>query len=459
MADPRPWWRLSIRARLTLATTAVVAVALTVGALLLLLLAGRLLLRGLDDAARQQANEIAALIDAGQLPDPLPATSGVVQVVDAQGRVRAASPGGDRLTPLLEPGPLAQARSGRAVALAGTRIGEDGELRVVGVEAGPASDRLTVLVATSTQDALRGVHAVRQILLVGVPLLTAGFAVLGWLLVGSALRPVETLRRGAQEISGTGGTGLLPVPPTDDEVHRLAVTLNSMLARVRAAAVRQRAFTADAAHELRSPLASVRTGLEVGLLAPASTDWPRVATGALADTERMGRLVDDLLLLARLDEGAAPAAGPEGCDLAAVIDEVLDRPTGRVPVRRTGAEAAPVAAPDAACRRIVTNLVDNAVRHAATSATVDVSSADGAVTLTVADDGPGVPAADRERVFERFARLDDARSRDEGGSGLGLAIVRELARAAGGSVLLTDAPGGSGLAAVVQLPARPADPG
>jgi signal transduction histidine kinase len=459
-AERTPWWPgLSIRARLTVATTAVVLVALTAGALLLVVLVRSLLLRGLDDAARQQAHDIAALIDSGQLPDPVPATSGgVVQVVDAQGRVRAASPGGDRLSPLLEPGPLAAARAGRTVGLAGTRLGVDDQLRVVGVQAGPSSDRLTVLVAVSTTDVLRGVRAVQLILLVGVPLLTAGFAGLAWVLVGSALRPVAALSRGAEEITGTGAAALLPVPQADDEVRRLALTLNSMLERVRAAAARQRSFTSDAAHELRSPLASVRTGLEVALLDPAGADWERVASGALSDTERMGRLVDDLLLLARMDEGAGAADDQQtrGCDLAAVVDGVLDRPAGRVPVRRTGAACAPVAAPSAVATRIVTNLVDNALRHATNGVDVGLSAAEGTVTLTVTDDGPGIAAADREQVFERFTRLDDARSRDEGGSGLGLAIVADLVRSVGGAVRLTDpAGGGPGLSAVVRLPAGP----
>lgn len=459
-ADRTPWWpRLSIRARLTVATTAVVLVALTAGALLLVVLVRSLLLRGLDDAARQQAHDIAALIDSGQLPDPVPATSGgVVQVVDAQGRVRAASPGGDRLSPLLEPGPLAAARAGRTVSLAGTRLGVDDQLRVVGVQAGPSGDRLTVLVAVSTTDVLRGVRAVQLILLVGVPLLTAGFAGLAWVLVGSALRPVAALSRGAAEITGTGAAALLPVPQADDEVRRLALTLNSMLERVRTAAARQRSFTSDAAHELRSPLASVRTGLEVALLDPSGADWERVAAGALSDTERMGRLVDDLLLLARMDEGGGAASSePDGgCDLAAVVDDVLDRPPGRVPVRRTGAARAPVAAPRAVGTRIVTNLVDNALRHAAGGVAVGLSATVGTVTLTVTDDGPGIAAEDREQVFERFTRLDDARSRDEGGSGLGLAIVAELVRSVGGTVQLTDAVGGGpGLSAVVRLPAGP----
>ncbi|MGZ4611831.1 MAG: sensor histidine kinase, partial [Kineosporiaceae bacterium] len=218
---------------------------------------------------------------------------------------------------------------------------------------------------------------------------------------------------------------------------------------------RQRAFVADAAHELRSPLASIRTAVEVARLHPDDADWAQTADGALDDAARMSRLVDDLLLLARLDEGRPAAAPGRGADAAAVADEVVDRigrqVVGGVRPRRVGAGAAPVRIPPDALDRVVVNLVENAVRYARTRVEVGVQPDGRRVVLTVADDGPGIPPADRERVFERFTRLDDARSRSAGGTGLGLAIVRELVRSAGGSVHLEEA--GPGLRAVVTLPA------
>jgi signal transduction histidine kinase len=228
-----------------------------------------------------------------------------------------------------------------------------------------------------------------------------------------------------------------------------------MLERLAAGGARQRAFVADAAHELRSPLASIRTAVEVGRLHPAAADWPQIADGVLDDAARMGRLVDDLLLLARLDEAGAVSAESTGCaDAAAVADEVVDRVgrqiTDGVRPVRLGASNAPVRASRDAVDRILVNLVENAVRYARRRVEVGVYTDGDGVSLTVSDDGPGIPAADREPVFERFTRLDDARSRAAGGSGLGLAIVRELARACGGEVHLEDA--GPGLRAVVTLP-------
>jgi signal transduction histidine kinase len=455
---------LSVRARLTMATTGVVALALALGAGLLVLVLHAMLLHQRDDTAREQARGIAALVTSGRTPDPLPSGGlTIVQVVDAEGRVRAASPGGDRLVPLLEPGALTQALAGSAVELSGRRLGIDDPLRVVGVPAGPPGDPQTVLVAVPVGDLDRGLAVVDRAVVVAVALLVLGVAGLSRWLVGSALRPVEELTRGAATLpagSPAADRGddeaLLPVPAADDEVRRLAVTLNAMIARIRSASRRQRAFVADAAHELRSPLASIRTAVEVARLHPGDADWPQIADGVLDDATRMGRLVDDLLLLARLDErrpASADGARPP-TDAAAVADEVVDRigrqlADGVRPVR-VGASTAPVPLSRDTLDRVVVNLVENAVRYAHDRVEVTVRPDGDRVVLTVTDDGPGVPAADRERVFERFTRLDDARSRSAGGSGLGLAIVRELVRAAGGEVHLEDA--GPGLRAVVTIP-------
>ncbi len=455
---------LSVRARLTLATTGVVAAALAAGALVLVVALNVTLLGQRDAAAREQARGLAALVAAGRLPEVLPGGgTSIAQVVDDAGRVVAASAGGDRLVPLLDPADLARARAGDAVELPGRRLASSAELRVVAVPAGPSGGS-TVLVAGSVADVERGLDAVEKVAVGACVALVLGVALLSRWLVGSALRPVEALTRSAADLGTTGRAGALPLPAADDEVRRLAVTLNGMLARLEDAARRQRAFVADAAHELRSPLASIRTAVEVSRLGgPAGStgsptdDWPAVADGVLEDTDRMGRLVDDLLVLARLD--APPqTAGPARGDLAAVAHRVVERLTersatqdGGVRVVRSGAGAAPVAVADDTLERIVGNLADNAVRYARARVEVGVGTGDGQVVLTVTDDGPGVPAADRERVFERFTRLDDARSRAEGGSGLGLAIVRELVLAAGGDVRLEDA--APGLRAVVRLPA------
>jgi signal transduction histidine kinase len=445
--------RLGIQARLTLAATALVAVVLVAGALLLTLALGRTLVNSLDDSAQQRARDVATLVDTGNLPDTVPVAGGtvVVQVVDQQGRVRAATPGGDALVPLLTGRALADARRGITQKVPGSRIGISDTLRVVGTRAGPDDDPQTVLVAVSSTEAARSLRVVTIVLLVGVPLLVGAFAVVCWFLVGAALRPVAALRRGAGDITEAGTGSRLPVPPTRDEVERLAVTLNDMLDRLAAGGARQRAFVADAAHELRSPLASMRTQLEVARAHPAQTEWDDTAEGVLIDIERLSRLVDDLLLLARLDDDRRPAPRTEEIDLRALVTWATHRASGRVGVHVDGnAGRVPVRADEDALLRILENLLSNAERYAASAVTVDVRESGRWVLLSVADDGPGIPADQRAQVFERFARLDASRSQDSGGSGLGLAIVRQLAQSLGGSVHLEDA--APGLRAVVKLP-------
>jgi signal transduction histidine kinase len=452
--SPEPVRRqVGVQGRLTLAATTLVALVLVAGAVVVTLALQQALVGTLDDSARQRAQDVATLVDTGNLPGTVPAAGGtvLVQVIDDRGRVRAATPGGDALVPLLSGRALTDVRAGEVRTVPGSRIGVSDSLRVVATTAGPASGRRTILVAVSGSEATRSVHVVRLVLLVGVPLLVAGFAVACWFLVGAALQPVAALRRGAGAITETGTGARLPVPPTRDEVARLAETLNDMLDRLAAGGARQRAFVADAAHELRSPLASIRTQLEVAQAHPEVAPWSDTADGVLVDVARLSQLVDDLLLLARLDDdrAAPPRSGP--VDLRAVAAAAVARPGRRLPVSLDcGAGAVVVRAGEDAVVRILDNLLSNADRHAAAAVSVSVCAADGMGTVTVADDGPGIPATERARVFERFTRLDEARTQVAGGSGLGLAIVRQLAQSYGGSVELLDAE--PGLQAVVRLP-------
>lgn len=485
-AAPRPRIRLltGLRGRLMAITVAGLAAGLLVGGLILLAALGYTLHRTVDTEAFKTADAVAALAGHRALPDPLPVAGAEVrvQVIDAQLRVRAASIGADRLVPMLYGPELDRVGARGAVDVPGRRLGLTGPVRVVAVATGPAEDPQTVLVAKSMADVRQSLHVVRSILLVSFPLLLVLLAAVAWRVIGATLRPVERLRAGAEEITGSARPGQLPVPDSRDEIHRLAVTLNGMLGRLAAARRRQRAFVADAAHELRSPLANMRTQLEVAQRLAAETDWPAVADDLLADTSRLSRLVDDLLLLARADD-AAPARRPAAVpvELGELVAEVAARyPAPPVRVVSPPGPRWTRGEPDA-LRRVLANLLDNAVRHAAGSVVVAVTSdgdpaaadrpsvnragadrADvdrpgvGAYHLvTVTDDGPGVPAADRERVFDRFTRLDDARARDAGGAGLGLAIVRELVRREGGTVRLTDA--APGLRVEVRLPASPPD--
>jgi signal transduction histidine kinase len=459
--------RLGVRARLLLVSVVALAVGLAAGGVLLSGVLSFVLLRAVNTEALDTADGVARLVNQNSLSQPIPVSPDMqVQVVDANGRVLAVSASADRLVPILYPEELRNLPDRTGMMIPGDRIHLSGDVRVVVVQAGPPTAPVHVLVARSTADVTQGVHLLRITLLIVFPLLVVLLAAVSWRVLGAALSPVEALRVGAENITGatdrgrprTGRSegllsnttpGRLPVPGSRDEIHRLAVTLNGMLQRLDTARIRQRAFVADAAHELRSPLTNMRTELEVAQRLSDTTDWLPLAADLLTDVERLSRLVDDLLLLARADDAVAqPARNTVEIELGQLLAEIA----ARYPAVTYDRPAVPllVIADRDALGRVVANLLDNAVRHAASRVVLSVT-ADGAYRkISVVDDGPGIPAADRERVFHRFTRLDDARARDAGGSGLGLAIVRELVRTHHGTVTLTDA--GPGLRVEVRLP-------
>jgi signal transduction histidine kinase len=454
MPAPRWWRRRSLRARLTVTTTAGLALALLAAALLLRGALHASLTRSVDGTARQGAREVAALADAHRLPDPVSVAGTLtVQVLNARGRIVDASPLADRLVPLLPPSQAAaNARTGRAVLMDGRPFDIPYLVRVVAV---PARDGEVVIAAVDFDQVNDSVAVLTRGLLVGTPLLLLFLAGVTWLVVGSTLRPISALRRGAQIVTATGRPRELPVPEAQDEVHDLAVTLNDMLARLDTAQQRQRGLVSDTAHELRSPIASIRAQLEVALDHPEQQDWNATASDVLTDVLRLARLAEDLLVLARLDERSTRSPAGRPVDLTALVTDEVHRLTGaRVPVTASVMEACMVSGDAEGLRRLLRNLIENAQRYAKSRVDVGLRRDGGDALLMVSDDGPGIPAGDRERAFDRFVRLDDARARDEdgsGGAGLGLAIVRATARAHGGSVCLDDA--APGLAVVVRLPA------
>jgi signal transduction histidine kinase len=312
---------------------------------------------------------------------------------------------------------------------------------------------ITLVAQQSTAAVNSTVDSVTNVLLVLVPLMIALVALAAWYFTGRALKPVEAIRVEAESITGTTMHRRVPEPDTDDEVGRLARTMNAMLDRLENSAQKQRQFVSDASHELRSPLASIRTNLEVALHNPERVDWPEVAQRALAEDVRMEDTVSELLDLARLDEAEGPAALdtlPEvDLDELVLDDTVAQR---RVPVDTSRVSAGRVHGRREQLQRVVRNLVDNAARHADSTVAVGLVTDDDIVELTVDDDGPGIPPEDRRRVFERFTRLDDGRARDAGGLGLGLAMVKAITEHHGGTVVIEDAPiGGARLR--VRLPA------
>jgi signal transduction histidine kinase len=299
-------------------------------------------------------------------------------------------------------------------------------------------------------------HVDTRLLLVGVPVTLVLVAALVWGGAHLALRPVRRMRARAATISAEDLGLRVPVPPGRHAVADLGHTLNGMLDRLQAADSRQRRFVADAAHELRSPIASLRAVLDVANAHPGRTDWAATVHDAAAETRRLERLTEDLLLLARLE---ARAPTPEGVvDLAELVRGEVRRHPGRDGVRLAvaGSPAALVPGSEARFERLVRNLLDNAVRHARSLVEVEVTAGDGTARLSVRDDGPGIPPERREHVFERFTRLDEGRDRDAGGTGLGLSIVRAIAEGSGGRVEVAD--GAPGALLVVELPSAVAAP-
>jgi signal transduction histidine kinase len=329
--------------------------------------------------------------------------------------------------------------------------GELGDYRFAGLKVTSPEDRTyTVWAGVPLDTEQNAVDTVGRAMLAGLVPLLAVVGGVTWLVTRRALRPVEGIRGEMAAI--TASTDLsrrVPEPATRDEVARLARTTNETLTALEESVERQRRFVADASHELRSPIASLRTQLEVAAAHPELLDLD----GAVADTVRLQHLAADLLLLARLDAGEEPLGKPVA--LGTLVREDVARrnaedPGGVAVVAGELADAT-VAGSRGQLARVLGNLLDNAVRHAAGRVDVRVRRAGAWAVLEVADDGAGVPAADRERIFERFVRLDDARSRDDGGAGLGLAIVRDVVVRHGGSIGVGEAPGGGALF-TVRLP-------
>nr|WSW44170.1 HAMP domain-containing histidine kinase [Streptomyces sp. NBC_01001] len=466
-----------LRRRAAVAAALAMTAVLGVGGLWLYTLLRTNLLDNTTNRTELAARKVAAQLDGRALPPGgrLPAPESGVDLVlvrDAQGRTVASTgdlgdtPGLGGLRPPASGAsgasgaPGASGASGasgedsRSAVLPPARPGAERRAVVV-VDAPGAHEVYAVTVLGDVDDATR---AIALGLLAGAPPLIGFAAALAWWVTGHALRPVTAIRTGLAAVTASELDRRVPDPGGADEIADLARTVNDTLDRLERSDARQRQFTADASHELRNPLAAVRSRLEVALDRP---DRESVAA-ALADTERLQRIAADLLLLARLDGGPVPAPRTEPVDLALLAAEDLARrPSPRVPLPLDAPAPVPAAGDPARLERALANLVDNALRHARTQVVVRAAAESaeypggaGWTVLEVEDDGPGIPAADRDRVFERFVRLDADRGRAGGGTGLGLPIVREIARAHGGEArALPPRAGGPGIRLVVRLPA------
>ena len=441
------WWReRSLRARLTSALALVVALGALGASVLVLTLVRTNLVSGLDDVARQRATDVASLIGSSKLVDPLPSQrqgEGIVQVVDASGKPIAETANIKGEARLFD---FAGSPQGVVRRVEGGPLGESASFRVVALDSGG----LTIYSAVPLEGVDHVGSELTTIFAVGGPIVVVLLAGIGWVLVGRALRPVAALRQQVAEIPGDAPDRRLALPEAQDEIHRLAGTFNELLGRVDEATSRQREFVADAAHELRSPIASLRTQLEVAHEHPGHVQWPVLAEDLLDDTLRLNQLADNLLLLARLD--ASPPRQRHAVDLDEIVLEELRRSKGRLGLVSDASmvSAARVWGDKEELTRVVRNLLDNAQRHAVSRVAVALSADETTAILAVSDDGAGIAPEDRDRIFVRFTRLDEARARDAGGAGLGLAIVADVVRAHDGSVTVADH--GPGTTFIVRIP-------
>jgi signal transduction histidine kinase len=400
----------AVRFRITALAALVTFVVLGASGVGLVVAQRHFLVRDLENALRQRADDLEELVAADRVPARLGAVADdtATQVVTLDGSVVAASPNLDDASRPIAPAP---ARGRREVLRTVDELPvDDDSFRVLSRRVETSNGARVVHVAGSLDEIGESGDVLRELLLVAVPAMTALLAALVWWLVGRTLRPVEE------------------------------------------AAERERRFVADASHELRSPLTRIRSEIEVDLAHPERADLAATQRSVLEEATALELLVDDLLHLARSDAGRAPAV-----DAAVDLDDIVLRHVarlradGRVRVDASDVSAAQVRGDAAALDRAVANLVDNAARHATTTVTLTLAEHDGAAVLGVGDDGPGIPVGRRDVVFERFARLDDARSRTTGGTGLGLAIAREVARHHGGDVTI-DAEHADGARFVLRLP-------
>jgi signal transduction histidine kinase len=270
-----------------------------------------------------------------------------------------------------------------------------------------------------------------------------------WRIVGRTLEPVQQISSEMAEITAYDLSRRMSVPDTRDEVAQLARTVNGTLGRLEWAMENQRRFASDASHELRTPLAGLRTKLELALADPDMEDPAQAMRSALGDAERLQAVMDDLLLLARLDAGVQNA--PQPIDLSELVTSEVDRPCRHKMLLDLDPDVV-VAGNRLQLCRLLTNLLTNADRHAASKVWVEVRREGSEAVLEVRDNGLGIPPGERERVFQRFTRLDSARSRDAGGSGLGLPIARDIASAHHGKLYAADSTNGCGARLILRLP-------
>lgn len=447
----------TVRFRITALATLVVLAVLGIASVGLIVAQRTTLTQGLDEGVSQHVDAIEALLAAGRLPAVLTGLGDddtVAQVILEDGTVVAASANATGLRAALGSPPAGSTELVRTVQL---RIDTESGFRLLTRRVDGPDGPAVIHMAAILDEVDESARVVASSLTIAVPTAAAILAALVWWLVGRTLRPVEAIRAKVAEIGSLDLERRVPEPTGDDEIARLARTMNAMLDRVEVAARRQQTFVADASHELRSPLTRIRSEIEVDLAHPDRADLAATQRSVLEETTALERLVDDLLHLARSDAaGSSPRREPLDLDDVVLSEVRRLRASRPVKVDVSGVTAAQVHGDAEQLARVVRNLVDNAARHASDTVTITLDEHDDDALLAISDDGPGIPADEHERVFERFTRLDDARHQATGGTGLGLAICRDIVRRHGGTIAI-DAGHRPGARFVVNLPLRAAD--
>ncbi len=443
--------RSSLRLRLTVAGMSLAAAIFAIGGAVAIDLYGRSLTQAMQGYTAQTATAIASRVTDQWLPDPIPMPTGPdvprVQVLDKNGSVVTGDPSSAGAPAMyrLPAGVSRQQVTIEGLALTG---GSDATAYAVRVEtpAGPETVVAAMPLDTVTTRVTDAIDATAGIC-------TGALIVVGavaWLTARRVLRPVERMRARAATIAvSEDRSGRLPGAGTD-ELSKLAGTLNGMLASTERSIERQRRFVADAAHELRTPLAGLTAALEIAQQHP---DIPRdtLIGELLAGHRRLSRTLNDLLVLAALDGRAQEKMTP--VDLAGIVTDCSRRSTPAGVCLNAGTlPRAVVLGNESQLSRMVSNLVDNAARYTRSKVELSVTVSPRWARISVADDGPGIPEPDRERIWDRFVRLDDDRAQANGGNGLGLAIVREIAVAHGGTTSVGSASPGPGAEFVIRLP-------
>jgi signal transduction histidine kinase len=448
----RPW---GARARITIVVTIAFTVAAATLSIGLVSVLRSQLIGNVDLANDRRAHDIASMLDEASADDPvanqLPTSRGdadLAQVIGSDGKVLAASAD-------IAGAPALPHDLDAPITVASLQLNDQNlPYRLTAIsQAGPDGTPRTIVVGRSLEHLEATVDSIVLALLVGVPSLALLVALLTWIAVARSLRPVEAIRDEFSRISSSDLHRRVPDPGTNDEVGALADTLNETLETLERDVVRQQRFVADAAHELRSPLAALSAQLELVRTQATLGDDAATAATLLHQARRLEQLIDDLLLLARHDAGPHGSGRRRLVDLdELVLEEAMRaRLTSAVSIDTADVSSAQVRGDSDSLQRVVRNLLDNAVRHARTAVVLSLHERDAAAVLLVDDDGPGIPPGERQRIFERFTRLADARDRRSGGTGLGLAICTEIVADHGGAIEATDNPNG-GARLVVTLP-------